>query len=33
MISDPTERRLFFFNFEEGEDGGLLASDYSYDTV
>lgn len=33
VISNPTERRLFFFNFEEGDDGELLVSDYSYDTV
>ncbi|WP_207172737.1 MULTISPECIES: hypothetical protein [unclassified Nesterenkonia] len=33
VISNPTERRLFFFNFEEGNDGELLVSDYSYDTA
>jgi len=33
VISNPTERRLFFFNFAEDEDGELLVSDYSYDTV
>lgn len=33
VISNPTERRLFFFNFEEGDDGELLVSDYSYDSV
>ncbi|MBO0596808.1 hypothetical protein I2485_15290 [Nesterenkonia sp. E16_7] len=33
VISNPTERRLFYFNFEEGDDGELLVSDYSYDSV
>ncbi|GAA1152481.1 hypothetical protein [Nesterenkonia lutea] len=33
VVSNPTERRLFFFNFEEGDDGELLVSDYSYGSV
>ncbi|MBO0596962.1 hypothetical protein I2485_07010 [Nesterenkonia sp. E16_7] len=33
VVSNPTERRLFFFNFEQGDDGELAVSDYSYDTV
>lgn len=33
VISNPTDRRLYFFNFEEGDDGELLVSDFNYDTV
>lgn len=33
IIANPTERRLYFFNFEEGDDGELLVSDFNYDTV
>ncbi len=32
VISNPTERRLFFFNFEQDDDGELLVSDYTYET-
>ncbi|PRZ12922.1 hypothetical protein [Nesterenkonia sandarakina] len=33
VISNPTDRRLYYFNFEEGDDGELLVSDFNYDTV
>lgn len=33
VISNPTDRRLYFFNFEQGQDGELLVSDFNYDTV
>ena len=33
VISNPTERRLYFFNFDTGDDGELLVSDFNYDTV
>lgn len=33
IIANPTERRLYFFNFEEDDDGELLVSDFNYDTV
>ena len=32
VISNPTERRLYFFNFEQTGDGELLVSDFNYDT-
>ncbi len=30
VISNPTERRLFFCAFEHNDDGELRVSDYSY---
>ncbi|GAA1162910.1 hypothetical protein [Nesterenkonia sandarakina] len=33
VITNPTERRLYFFNFETTDDGELLVSDFNYDTV
>lgn len=33
VISNPTDRRLYFFNFETTDDGELLVSDFNYDTV